>query len=68
MNTDINKQIEVRTMYMIFRPDGSMMIGSEFFIKSLCLEWMAKSSKYTWKQWYAQGFRCKKVEVTYKEL
>lgn len=61
------KRIETRTMWMIFYPDGGMMLGSEHYSRKACLDW-APIKNWTWKQQYKEGYRCKKVEVTYKEL
>lgn len=61
------KRTETRTMWMIFQPDGSMIPNSEFYTRKACIDW-AGVGKWTWTQQYREGYRCKKVEVTYKEL
>ena len=53
-------------MYIITNVCGDMMLGTECYMKSLCIERFVKKSRYTWKQWYRQGARCKKVKVTYE--
>lgn len=64
----MSKEEETREMYMIFRKDGSMLLGTERFGRNDCIARFIKDSRHTWKQWYAMGVRCKKVKVTYEEL
>lgn len=58
--------MEEREMYIICRKDGSMMLGSEYYGRNWCIKQFIKCSRYTWRQYYSMGIRCKKVKVTYK--
>ena len=58
--------MEERTMYIITNVRGEMMLGTQCYMKSLCIERFVNKSRYTWKQWYRQGARCKKIKITYQ--
>ena len=58
--------MEYRIMYIITTVSGEMMIGTEYCVKSLCIDRFVKKTRYTWKQWYRMGARCKKIKVTYE--
>lgn len=57
--------MEERIMYMIVRPDGSLIVGSENYLKRDAMLWIANDST-VWARLYREGFRCKNVKVTYE--
>ena len=65
---EMSKEKDIREMYMIFRKDGSILLGTERYGRNDCIDRFTKDSRYTWKQWYTMGARCKKVKITYEEL
>lgn len=56
---------------MIVRPDNSLIIGSQHYYKHDCISWASLDCRpdyirMDWKKLYKEGYRCKKVKVTYE--
>lgn len=56
---------EEREMYMIVRPDGSLVHDYLRYIRKSCIIGFGRVD-WTWQKYEDMGYRCKKVKVTYE--
>lgn len=52
--------------YVITYPDGSIIYNTDSGMRSLCISRFISGTGRTWKEFYRDNYRCKKVKVTYE--
>lgn len=53
-------------MYVIVYPNGLIIMNTQKYYRSFCIEKWCEGCSRPWKQWYKMGYRCKKVKVTFE--